>query len=294
MFANAYKLASCFTLPVIISMRFYDNSVKCTAGAFVVLNNEGWIITVAHLWKPLQTYQQHVKERALYDQQLKTIQQSQSLTSKQGNRKLKQIKPDPSWMVDISYWWARDGVSIKDVRILPEGDILIGRLEPFDGTIVNKTYPVIKDPSKDSSPGTSLCKLGFPFHEFKASWDNTKNSFVLAKGVLPVPRFPIEGIYTRWLTSGRSKDGRYEIKLLETSSPGLRGQSGGPIFDIKGTVWAIQSSTNHLALGFNPKVKKNGGDVEENQFLNVGLGVHPELLVAFLTDNGISFNISDY
>lgn len=293
MFANAYKLASCFTKPLIISMRFYDNSVKCTAGAFVVLNNEGWIITAAHLWKPFQTYQQHIKKRRAYDQQLKTIQQDQSLTTEERNEKLQQTKPDPGWIINIAYWWGRDGVSIKDIRILREGDILIGRLEPFKKTMV-KTYPIIKDPSKDLNPGTSLCKLGYPFHEFRASWDKTDNCFVLAEGVLPIPRFPIEGIYTRNILVGRSKDQKYEIKLLETSSPGLRGQSGGPIFDIEGTVWAIQSTTSHLVLGFSPKVKKNGKKVEENQFLNVGLGVHPELLVAFLTDNGISFKISDY
>jgi len=275
-------------------MLFYDDSVKCTGGAFVVLNSEGWIITVAHLWEPMRTYQQHITEQEAHNQQLKTIQQDQGLTAKQRSKKLRQIKPNPSWTVNVSYWWARDGVSIQDVRVLPEGDILIGRLEPFEEAIVNKTYPVIKDPSKNLNPGTSLCKLGFPFHELKSYWDKTNNRFVLAEGVLPVPRFPIEGIFTRNAAIGKSKDGKYEIQLIETSSPGLRGQSGGPIFDINGTIWAIQSRTSHFALGFNPKVKKNGREIEENQFLSVGLGVHPELLVAFLTDNGISFKISDY
>lgn len=92
---------------------------------------------------------------------------------------------------------------------------------------------------------------------------------------------------------GKSKDGKYEIKFLETSSPGLRGQSGGPIFDSKGTIWAVQSQTMHLQLGFSPKIQKNGHEVEENQFLNVGLGIHPELIVAFLRDNNIKFDISD-
>jgi hypothetical protein len=41
-------------------------------------------------------------------------------------------------------------------------------------------------------------------------------------------------------------------------------------------------------------VKKNGKEVEENQFLNVGLGIHPELIVAFLTDNQVTFQLSDY
>jgi hypothetical protein len=57
---------------------------------------------------------------------------------------------------------------------------------------------------------------------------------------------------------------------------------------------AKQSKTSHLPLGFSPKIKKNGREVEENQFLNVGLAVHPELLVAFLKDSQVKFNLSDY
>jgi len=293
MFAKANSLARYFTHPLIISTRLYDKEVKCAGGAFVVLNDEGWIITAAHLLESFLAYQQHTGELQAYEKQLKQIEHDQSLTVKQKNKKLHRLKANPLWVTNHSFWWGWDGVSVKDVRPLPEGDLVIGRLEPFEKTKV-KVYPIIKDPSKGLSPGTSLCKLGYPFHELKASFDEAKNVFALSPGVVPLPFFPIEGIYTRNAVAGKSKDGKYEIKFLETSSPGLRGQSGGPIFDVEGTVWAIQSRTTHFPLGFSPKVKKNGKEVEENQFLNVGLGVHPELIVAFLTDNRVSFQLSDY
>lgn len=174
--------------------------------------------------------------------------------------------------------------------MLGEADLLVGRLEPFDRTVV-RNYPVLKNP-QTTPVGTSLCKLGFPFHEIKATFDESTNNFTIAQGVLPLPRFPIEGIYTRNASAGKSKDGKYDIRFLETSTPGLRGQSGGPIFDVKGQIWAIQSHTRHLPLGFSPKVLKDKKEVEENQFLNVGLGVHVNVLVAFLNDNGIRFNLS--
>jgi len=293
MFAKAYSLARCFTQPVIISTRLYDKTVECTGGAFIVLNDEGWIITAAHLWESFSAYQRHTGELQAHKKQLEEIEQDQNLTEKQRNKKLRRIKPNPHWITNHSFWWGWDRVSVKDVRALPECDVVVGRLEPFKQTMV-KAYPIIKDPSKGLNPGTSLCKLGFPFHELKASFDEAKDVFVLAPGVVPLPLFPIEGIYTRNASVGRSKDGKYEIKFLETSSPGLRGQSGGPIFDTNGTVWAIQSRTTHFLLGFSPKVKRNGKEIEENQFLNVGLGVHPEVIVAFLTANGISFKLSDY
>jgi len=293
MFPKAYSLARCFTKPLIISMRFYNKTVECIGGAFVVLNDEGWVITAAHLWESFFAYQQHTKELQAHKKQLEELGQDQSLTGKKRNKELQRTKPNPRWTTNHSFWWGWDSVSIKDVRALTEADIVIGRLEPFRRTMV-QVYPTIKDPSKDLSPGTSLCKLGYPFHKLEASFDETKNAFTLAPGVVPLPLFPIEGIYTRNAVGGKSKDGKYEIKFLETSSPGLRGQSRGPILDTNGTVWAIQSRTTHFPLGFSRKVKKNGREVEENQFLSVGLGVHPELIVAFLTENGISFKLSDY
>jgi hypothetical protein len=293
MFAKAYKLASCFTQPIVISSRFLDKTVECGCGAFIVLNDEGWIITVAHLWESFFAFQQHAKEISDYKGELQTIQQNQILDAKQKRKRIGRLRTNPKWITNHSFWWGRDGVQLKDIKLFPDGDLVSGRLEPFDPNMIS-IYPVLKDPISNINIGTSLCKLGFPFHEIKASFDDAKNAFELAPGSVPLPFFPIEGIYTRNVITGRSKDEKYEIKFLETSTPGLRGQSGGPIFDSNGTVWALQSRTSHFPLGFSPKVKKDGKEVEENQFLNVGWGVHPELIVAFLKDNGVKFRLSDY
>lgn len=292
MFAKAYKLASCFTRPVVISTRCFDKTVECGCGAFIVLNEEGWIITVAHLWESFFAFQQHAKEISDYKVELQAIQQDQRLNAKQKRKRIGRLRTNPKWITNHSFWWGRDGVQLKDIRLLPDGDLVIGRLEPFDPKTI-ENYPVFKDPTT-LSIGTSLCKLGYPFHKIEATFNEANNAFELAPGASPLPRFPIEGIYTRNVIAGKSKNGKYDIKFLETSSPGLRGQSGGPIFDSNGTVWALQSRTSHFPLGFSPKVKKDGKEVEENQFLNVGWGVHPELIVAFLKDNGVKFSLSDY
>jgi hypothetical protein len=293
MFAKAYNLASDFTKPVIISVRFYDGTVECNGGAFILVNDEGWIITAAHLLQSFAIFQQHQKEFSAFKAQLEAIEKNSTLNAAQKHKKLRRIQANKHWITNLSFWWGNAGLRVDSFNVLPEADIAVGRLQPFDKTMVS-TYPVFKDPSKGMNPGTSLCKLGYPFHKLEASFDETKNEFNLAPGVLPLPRFPIEGIYTRNIVVGKTKDGKYEIKFLETSSPGLKGQSGGPIFDIKGTVWAIQSRTGHFPLGFSPKIKKNGKEVEENQFLNVGQGVHPDVIVPFLKDNGISFKLSEY
>jgi hypothetical protein len=168
--------------------------------------------------------------------------------------------------------------------------LAIGRLQPFDPSWVTR-YPRFKDPAKPMPPGTSLCRLGFPFHEIKASCDPLTGNFTLAPGSLPVPFFPIEGIYTREIIVQADNA---SARFVETSSPGLRGQSGGPIFDVNGTVWAIQSRTAHLPLGFSPKLKLDNKEVEEHQFLNVGHGAHPDEIVKALSNSHVRFELADY
>jgi hypothetical protein len=83
---------------------------------------------------------------------------------------------------------------------------------------------------------------------------------------------------------------------LETSSPGLKGQSGGPIVDTRGVVWGIQSKTANLSLGFDPTVPsedgKKQGSRKEHQFLNVGWAAHPETIVGLLKEKGVSHTLS--
>jgi hypothetical protein len=43
MFSKAYEIASKFTHPVIVSMRFFDKTVESGLGSFIILNDEGWM-----------------------------------------------------------------------------------------------------------------------------------------------------------------------------------------------------------------------------------------------------------
>lgn len=273
-------------------MRLYDKRVRCGLGSFIILNDEGWILTAAHLLKAILASSKHKNEIAEFESKCREIQEKRELTAKQMRRMLQRMKPNPDWITNHSFWWGKDGVRIDEFKVSPEKDLATGQLKPFDPLSI-KLYPTIKNPSS-LRQGTSLCRLGFPLYEINSSFDEQTGNFSIDNSIFPVPRFPIEGIFTRNVVTGKSQDGKLEIKFLETSSPGLRGQSGGPIFDTRGTVWAIQSSTQHFPLGFSPKVKKDGKEVEENQFLNVGWGAHPEMIVSFLQDNGIAFKLSDY
>ena len=53
MFADACERAARFTRPVIISTRQADGKVTAGCGAFVVLNEDGWIFTAGHIFDSL-------------------------------------------------------------------------------------------------------------------------------------------------------------------------------------------------------------------------------------------------
>ena len=293
MFAIACGLARKFTQPVIVSIKTYDGTVSSGCAAFVVINRDGWIVTVAHLWESHHAANAHRKEIAAYEAQLKAIRGNATLTGPEQEAQANAIPINPKWITHSSFWWGWDGVNLRDVKPLPEADLILARLEPFDQNWVS-TYPTFKKPSSNFNQGTSLCRLGFPFHDIATTFDNSTGRFMLDRACLPPPSFPIEGIFTRTITAGKTSDKRYDIKFIETSSPGLRGQSGGPIFDTHGTVWGLQSRTRHLPLGFSPKLQKGSTTVEEHQFLNVGEGIHAGLILSYLKDNGVIVQESVY
>lgn len=289
MFAEGHKIARSFTRPIVISQRMSNGQMSTGIGAYIVVNRDGWIVTAAHIVIGL---------RRLAESREQWLQQQSGEGG--GNRAERRRRQrdqggaaSGALVTHFSPWFGQDQVTLKDVLVLPAADLAMGRLDPFEEEWIDR-YPTFKDPATELEPGTSLCKLGYPFHSITPEWDENAEAFRLPEGSVPPPLFPLEGIYTRNLVADTPDKLPFPIKFLETSSPGLRGQSGGPTFDRHGTVWAVQSQTSHLPLGFQPKLKVENRVVEEHQFLNVGLGVHPETLIGALTQHGIEHEISAY
>ena len=81
---------------------------------------------------------------------------------------------------------------------------------------------------------------------------------------------------------------------IELSTPGLKGQSGGPLFSKNGIVYGMQSSTKHLHLGFdimnkeimvNNTVKK----VSDYSFIHLGQCIHVDIIKEFLKEKNVKF-----
>ena len=289
MFVRAFRLASAFTRPVVISTRTVRGDCRGSVAACTVVNRDGWVLTAAHVLGLLRRLEDEASRFRAWRAEVRDLERATASYDTARKRKLRHIeRPAPDSARACSAWWGADGAVLKDVRLAPASDLALGRLEPFDPAGVAH-YPAFKAPGPDYAPGRFLCRLGFPFHEISPGWDEAQGAFVLPPEAFPIPFFPIEGMLTRFLSApppGAEADaepGTY----VETSSPGLQGQSGGPLFDADGAVWAIQSHTRHLPLGFRPRAPGDRGPAAQ-QFLNVGVGVHAEAVLALLEEAGVA------
>lgn len=306
MFRAALAKVEKFTIPVLFSRKTVSGRCEGSIGTCVVVNRDGWIVTAGHLLRQWSKLQEEVNETRAYPALRSALEGDQTIERHERKRRLNALRSPTADSTDqCSAFWGVRGATLSDyvyVGVSVPGwdevaDIGVGRLGPFDPTLVPE-YPKFKRNTEDldaTSPGTSMCRLGFPFSTIAPTWDGT--GFVLPP--VPFTRFPIEGMITRNIAialtapDGTPAQVPFPIKYLETSSPGLKGQSGGPMFDVNGVVWAIQAKTVHLPLGFDAQVPGRKGQTE-HQFLNVGMGVHPDTLLSFLRTNNVAFELADY
>lgn len=287
MFSDAYKKAVVFTQPVIVSMAMATGEVMSSVATFVVINEEGWIMTAAHVMAPLQVMENQRPAYEAYLRRVNEINLDAALSAEARAAEIEKLQVDSSWIRQVSYWWGNDAFRAVDIRANVAKDIAVVRLDGFRPEMF-AAYPVFRSRENKLTPGTSLCRLGFPFSEVKSTFDDATGNFTLAPGSLPVPYFPIDGIMTRNFIE-RDADGNERAHFIEISTPGLRGQSGGPIFDVNGEICGLQSKTQHLPLGFDIKAREGESEVTDRQYLHTGLGLHLDDVTAFLDENGVRY-----
>ncbi|HTE13923.1 MAG TPA: hypothetical protein VK642_02485 [Burkholderiales bacterium] len=291
MFRTGYAIARNFTLPLILSKKNVDGKCSTGIGTCVVLNDEGWIVTAGHM---LSQYTEMMKSAIKvrdHEVQRTAIDNDKSIDHKERrNRlvKLGKLKPNETARCSITTGLPASA-KISRMISIPVVDLGLAKIDGFDPKWISQ-YPVFKDPEKAFEPGVSLCKLGFPFQSAGVpTYDSNKDTFLLPPETFPAPLFPIEGIFTRTAAISVPPDQQQPpcpYLWVETSTPGLRGQSGGPTFDQKGTIWAIQCQTSHYPLGFDSTIPA--------QYFHVGLGVHPSTMFYFFNKYSIKYTVSDY
>lgn len=291
MFVQAIATASAFTRPIHIITRYYlSEEIHPGAATLFFVNADGWALTCKHVGQYLVASEQlAVKLKAFED----------DLAAQRGKKKEKQIIREleakhqfsPKTPVEIRNRFV-NCIEVPlnlQIKFHPTLDIALLHFTGFT-QLLCANFPLFPRDTTGLKQGKFLCRLGFPFPEFtnyefdqgkmRMNWTSTGKS--------TTPQFPIEGMVTRHLL-----DTTGAVVGFEMSTPGLRGQSGGPAFDIDGKVWGMQCATNHLDLNFDIKkdVVRDGEirKVKDYAFLNVGHCVHIDVLKTFMREHDVGF-----
>lgn len=291
MFVEAIESVDQFTRPIHFILRYYTGSdiVPGTATLFFV-NEDGFAVTCRHVARQIlyanSVYENYMKfsgELRRFEKDPGFQTQRQLLESKY------KINSETPIRILFNFINCVSTYKSLSIHLHPTQDLAVIQFRDFE-SIQYQGHAVFLKDSKMIKQGRYLCRLGYPFPEFTNYRYNKEINDIewVKSGRVNTPSFPIDGIVTRHIGE------KNEVTGIEMSTPGLRGQSGGPLFDPNGIVYGMQSSTRHLHLGFdqvNREVITEGHRkrVSNYPFLNVGNCVHVDVIKQFLRDNKISF-----
>lgn len=290
MFVEAIERVDPFVRPILSIVRRYGSSEvipACSTMFFV--NEQACAVTCKHVAEQLlksdhihQSYRQFQGER-------RPLVRAKDSARLEELEKKYNLRPESIIRIKNQFVNSVDQFSDITYHFHPTQDLAVIQFKGYTQIKYHSCAVFLRDSSR-VRPGRSLCRLGYPFPEFTNYRFNPDTDDIewTADGRTNTPRFPIDGIVTRL----RSENG--EIIGIEMSTPGLLGQSGGPLFDPNGIIFGMQSSTRHLHLGFDIEdrdVIVNGRQtrVSNYPFLNVGQCVHVDIIKKFLRDLGVKY-----
>lgn len=289
MYIKAIETADKFTRPVHIISRSYGGIVSPGSSTLFFVNEEGMAITckhVVHLIKNAEylnsRYNSFRQERAGLANGPDFTEKLAQLEKKYGYRK------ETTVQVKINFLNSVDSSNFTCLEH-PELDLAVIKFEGYSRKFYSSCATFVRDQGKIRQ-GKSLCRLGYPFPEFtNYRYSQEKDDLEWINSGNPnSPSFPMDGIITRFGSDGK------RLISIEMSTPGLRGQSGGPLFDQEGLVYGMQYMTSHLHLGFDIQDKEiiwNGEEkkISNYPFIHVGHCIHADRITEFLRDNHIPF-----
>ena len=291
MFVDAIERVDAFTRPLHSIVRLYGHDAIVPGGATLFfVNQEGCAITCKHVAELLnQEDTIHTNYRTFKGARRDVLREKNAAHLISQLEHTYKLSADTIIQVRSSFIGCADQYQKPRIDLHPTQDLALLRFEGYN-RLLYRSHATFLGDSSLVKPGRSLCRLGYPFPEFTNFRYNTSTDDIewTTSGRNTSPRFPIDGIVTRLLRENN------DITGIEMSTPGLRGQSGGPLFDPKGLIYGMQSATRHLHMGFDiedREVLVNGrkSRVSNYPFLNVGQCIHVDVIKAFLREKGVAF-----
>jgi len=292
LFVNAIETVSLFTRPILFISRYYGSTTVFPGSATLFfVNKDGWALTCRHVLESLLFTDPLSIKREKFRQELNNTTLSiKDLESKYDYK--------DGAIFELKAYLQNCIEGNLNLRYFYHSslDLALIKFDHFDRLLCDN-FPVFAEHDDHLKQGKFLCRLGYPFPEFTNHiYNSTIDTIEWTDDVGSnyTPSFPIEGMVTRNLLKMDTNNKPY-IYGFELSTPGLRGQSGGPAFDSDGRIWGMQSATNHLDLDFdvNLEVNRNGVKkvVNESAFLHVGHCIHVSVIKEFMKSNNVQFNI---
>ena len=292
MFTKAIEIVAEFTRPIHSIMSNYGSTqIQPGTATIFFVNEDGYAITCKHVAEMLIASEQINNHYKSFLEERNKIKDASDYTTllialeekyKYINNNTVQLKTN---FVDCV-----DKIAGFNIQLHPTLDLALIKFNGFDKIHYKDCAKFLKD-GNQLKQGKFLCRLGFPFPEFTNFALNATTDEIewTSTGINVSPRFPIEGMITRFL--GDQQNGLYGIEM---STPGLRGQSGGPLFDENAVVCGMQYSTKHLHLGFdleekeimvNNVIKK----ISDYSFIHLGQCIHVNTIKDFLKLHNVNF-----
>ena len=290
MFVEAIDNVLQFTRPLhTISRNFGEEQVMAGSATMFFVNEDGVAITCKHVAQMLidaeninNHFNQFKNERSTFTKSANYNRKIKELTTKYNFTK------DSTCELYIQFLNCASSWSNIDIILHPTYDLAIVKL--VDARMLVSSHATFIGDTSVLKQGYTMCRIGYPFPEFNNYQYNVTEDKIewTTTGRNTSPAFPIDGMLTRHLMDEQG------IMGVELSTPGLRGQSGGPLFNKEGLVCGMQSATNHLHLGFDMKQQDmiaNGVKIKvTNQpFLHVGHCVHADIIKAFLKQHNVAY-----
>jgi len=292
MFADAIELVDGFTRPIFtIKRRYADNMIVASASTLFFVNDDGFAVTSKRVASLLAGTKQINARYVAF----RAERNGMPLDAENGIEAMHRLHEKygitGDAMVQIKNMFINCVEPLGSFTTIPHPryDLAILKLNGFKKTTYHGHAVFIKDASR-LRQGDYLCRLGFPFAEFTNFRYNERNDDIewTQEGIRYTPKFPSDGMITRFV------GGEEGVIGIELSTPGLEGQSGGPLFDKDGIVCGMQFGTIGRFLGMNNAEREELiGDkpvrVRDEAFIHLGQALHANIIKDFLRKNDVTF-----
>ena len=235
MFQVACRQLQKTVMPIIVSWKDDQDKINSGVGAGIIINEDGWFITAGHILAKICNLEKETQDHT------------------SGNRYSGQA-------THYGIVFGTTNANLDEVMIQSEIDLGIGVLKGYSPP-PNYQFPLLRKGGVEQ--GELLCRFGYPFIDSDSIFPEWTGEIFEFSNLFPIPSFVNEAMVSRFL-------GLPSGIWIETSSPGLRGQSGGPLVDTDGLICGIQVNTFPYPLDFEGRAK--------NQTMNVGRAVHVETI----------------